>query len=199
MDVQEAARIMQEAGERAHREFRLGHRGSFIAWGVILLLGYGTMWLVVRGQHPFHGTNPGAFAAVTLLATGSALAAVAQARAESGVGGASSRRRRIYYLSLIAGLAGMFILEGALARADAGRAVIGVFEAAAPILVAGLFYLFSSALRLDWPVAALGIWLIAVAAGGAFAGPVGIWVVGSLAGGLAFLLVAAFGPMLRHA
>ena len=180
MDVQEAARIMQEAGERAHREFRLGHRGSFIAWGVILLLGYGTMWLVVRGQHPFHGTNPGAFAAVTLLATGSALAAVAQARAESGVGGASSRRRRIYYLSLIAGLAGMFILEGALARAGAGRAVIGVFEAAAPILVAGLFYLFSSALRLDWPVAALGIWLIAVAAGGAFAGPVGIWAVGSL-------------------
>jgi hypothetical protein len=93
----------------------------------------------------------------------------------------------------------MFILEGALARAGAGRAVIGVFEAAAPILVAGLFYLFSSALRLDWPVAALGIWLIAVAAGGAFAGPVGIWAVGSLAGGLAFLLVAAFGPMLRDA
>ena len=37
MDVQEAAVIMQEAGERAGHEFRLSHRASFIAWGVILL------------------------------------------------------------------------------------------------------------------------------------------------------------------
>ena len=96
MDVQEAAVIMQEAGERAQREFRPSHRASFITWGVILLLGYGTMWLNVRGQHPFHGPNPGAFAAVTLLASGSALAVVAQSRAESGVSGASALRRRIH-------------------------------------------------------------------------------------------------------
>ena len=65
--------------------------------------------------------------------------------------------------------------------------MITIFEAAAPILVAGLFYLASA------PLAGLarlgpGLWLLAVAAGGAFAGPVGIWAVGSLAGGLAFLL-----------
>ena len=48
----------------------------------------GTMWLNVRGQHPFHGPNPGAFAAVTL----------------------------------IAGLAAMFLLEGALYQAGARRA-----------------------------------------------------------------------------
>ena len=199
MDVQEAAVIMQEAGDRAQREFRVSHRGSFITWGVILLLGYGTMWLLVRGQHPFHGPNPGAFAAVTLLASGSGLATMAQTRVESGVGGLSAARRRIHFLTLIAGLAGMFVLEGALYRAGASRAVIGVFEAAAPLLVAGLFYLASSALWLDWPVSALGVWLIAVAAGGAFAGPVGIWAVGSLAGGLAYLLMATVGPALRRA
>jgi hypothetical protein len=199
MDVQEAAVIMQEAGERAQREFRPSHRASFIAWGVILLLGYGTMWLNVRGQHPFHGVNPGAFAAVTLLASGSALAVVAQSRAESGVSGASALRRRIHFLSLIAGLAGMFVLEGALYRAGASRAVIGIFEAATPILVAGLFYLAGSAVRLDWAMCALGVWLVAVAAGGAFAGPVGIWAVGSLAGGLAFLLAGAFEPVLHRA
>ena len=63
------------------------------------------MWLAVRGQRPFHGPNPGAFAAVTLLANGAA-ATVAQARAEWGVGGLSALRRRIHFLSLIAGLAG---------------------------------------------------------------------------------------------
>ncbi|MGI8446244.1 MAG: hypothetical protein ACR2MP_03455 [Streptosporangiaceae bacterium] len=199
MDVQEAAVIMQDAGERARQEFRLSHRASFIAWGIILLLGYGTMWLIVRGQRPFHGTNPGAFAAVTLLANGSALAAITQARAESGVGGVSAMRRRIHFLSLIAGLAGMFVLEGALYRAGASRAVIGVFEAAAPVLVAGLFYLASSAVRLDWAMCALGVWLVAVAAGGAFAGPAGIWAVGALAGGLGFLLAGVFEPVLRRA
>ncbi len=197
MDVQEAADIMREAGERARREFRRSHRGSFTIWGVLLLLGYGSMWLLLRGQRPFHGTNPGAFAAVTLLAAGSGLATVAQARAESGVGGASALRQRIHLLTLIAGLAGMFALEGALAHAGASRTVIGIFEAAAPILVAGLFYLSSSALWLDWPVSGLGMWLIAVAAGGAFAGPVGVWAVGALAGGLAFLLMAAIEPALR--
>ena len=199
MDVQEAAVIMQDAGERARQELRIGHRTSFIGWGIILLLGYGTMWLVVRGQQPFHGPNPGAFAAVTLLANGAALAAIAQARAESGVRGASALRRRIHFLTLIAGLTGMFVLEGALYRAGASRAVIGIFEAAAPILVAGLFYLASSALRLDWAMCALGVWLVAVAAGGAFAGPVGIWAVGALAGGLAFVLAGVIEPVLHHA
>ena len=199
MNVQEAAVIMQDAGERARQELRLSRRASLIAWGIILLLGYGTMWLTVRGQRPFHGPNPGAFAAVTLLATGSALATAAQARAESGVGGASALRRRIHFLSLMAGLAAMFALEGALYRAGASRAVIGIFEAAAPILVAGLFYLAGSALRLDWALCALGVWLVAVAGGGAFAGPVGIWAVGALAGGLAFVLAGLIEPVLHRA
>ena len=199
LDVREAAAIMQEAGERARHEFRRSHRASFVIWGALLLLGYGSTWLLVRGQHPFHGINPGAFAAVTLLAAGSALANVAQARSESGVGGLSAVRQRIRWLSFIAGLGGMFVLEGALAHAGASRAVIGVFEAAIPILVAGLFYLTSSALWLDWPVSGLGVWLIAVAAGGAYAGPVGIWAVGALGGGLAFLVMAAAQPWLRRA
>ncbi|HEY5351446.1 MAG TPA: hypothetical protein VIK57_03235 [Streptosporangiaceae bacterium] len=199
LDVQEAAVIMQEAGERARHEFRRSHRASFVTWGVLLLLGYGSTWLLVRGQHPFHGINPGAFAAVTLLAAGSALANVAQARSESGVAGLSALRQRIRWLSLIAGLAGMFALEGALAHAGASRTVLGVFEAATPILVAGLFYLTSSALWVDWPVSGLGLWLIAVAAGGAYAGPVGIWAVGALAGGLAFLVMAGVEPWLRRA
>ena len=183
----------------ARQELRPSRRASLIAWGIILLLGYGAMWLAVRGQRPFHGPNPGAFAAVTLLANGAALATVAQARAEWGVGGLSALRRRIHFLSIIAGLAGMFVLEGALYRVGASRAVVGVFEAAAPILVAGLFYLASSALRLDWALCALGVWLVAVAAGGAFAGPAGVWAVGALAGGLGFLLAGVIEPVLHRA
>jgi hypothetical protein len=48
-------------------------------------------------------------------------------------------------------------------------------------------------------VSGLGLWLIAVAAVGGFAGPLGVWAVGSLADGLAFLLLASAEPRLRHA
>ena len=152
----------------------------------------------MRGQHPFHGPDPAAFAAVTLLAVVAAIATVAGTRADSGVGGLSAARRRIHFVAVLAGLAAMFALEGALARTGASRAVFGVFEASAPILVAGLFYLTTSAVWLDWPLSGLGIWLLAVAAVGGFAGPAGVWAVDALAAGLAYLLMAAIEPWVRR-
>jgi hypothetical protein len=62
------------------------------------------------------------------------------------------------------------------------------------MLVTGMAYAFSSAFVANWSVFGLGIWLIVVAATSAYAGPVGVWAVGALAAGLAFLLVAAVGP-----
>src|SRR5215469_10321014 len=150
MGVAEAAVIMQEASDRARRQLRVSHRATFNIWGLGLLLGYGTIWLTVRGQQPFHGIPPAAFAVGALLSTASIMTGVAQARADSGVGGLSAVRQRIHLLSVLAGLAAMFALEGALAHAGASRSVIGVFEASAPVLVAGLFYLISGVVRLDW-------------------------------------------------
>jgi hypothetical protein len=199
MGVAQAAVIMQDAGQRARRQFRVSHRTTFTIWGLGLFLGYGTMWLTVRNQRPFHGPPPAAFAIVALLGFASVMAGVTEARADSGVGGLSAVRRRIGFLAVLAGLAAMFALEGALAHAGASRSVIGVFEASAPILVAGLFYMTTSGVWLDWPVFGLGLWLLAVAAVGGFAGPAGVWGVDALAAGLAYLLMAAVEPWLRPA
>jgi|SRR6516225_1489292 len=198
MRAADAAVIMQDAGQKARQQLQVSHRVTFTVWGLALLLGYGAMWLGVRGQHPFHGPDPAAFAAVTLLAVVAAIATVAGNRADSGVGGLSAARRRIHFVAVLAGLAAMFALEGALARTGASRAVFGVFEASAPILVAGLFYLTTSAVWLDWPLSGLGIWLLAVAAVGGFAGPAGVWAVDALAAGLAYLLMAAIEPWVRR-
>jgi hypothetical protein len=113
MRVAEAAVIMQEAGQKAERQFRVSHRATFTIWGLGLLLGYGTMWLTVRGQRPFHGPEPAAFAVVSLLGAASIMTGVNDARADSGVGGLSAVRRRVSFLSVLIGLAGMFALEGA--------------------------------------------------------------------------------------
>ena len=50
MGATEAAEIMADAAQRARRQFRVIHRVTFTVWGLGLLLGYGTMWLNVRGQ-----------------------------------------------------------------------------------------------------------------------------------------------------
>jgi hypothetical protein len=199
MGAAEAAVIMQEAGQRARQQLRVRHRATFTIWGLGLLVGYGALWLGVRGQQPFHGMPPAAFAVLALLSTASVMTGVDGARADSGVGGLSVIRRRIGFLSVLAGLAAMFALEGALAHAGASRAVIGVFEASAPIMVVGLFYFITSAIQLDWPVLGLGAWLLVVAAVGGFAGPAGVLAVDALAAGLAYLLMAAIEPWLRPA
>ena len=197
MGAAEAAEIMADAAQKARRQFRVSHRVTFTVWGLGLLLGYGAIWLTVRHQQPFHGLPPATFAVAALLSSASIMTGVAQAQADSGVGGLSAVRQRIHFLSVLAGLAAMFALEGALAHAGASRSVIGVFEASAPVLVAGLFYFTTSAVWLDWPVLGLGIWLLVVAAAGGFAGPSGVWAVDALAAGLAYLLMAAVEPWLR--
>ena len=198
MGVADAAVIMQEASDRARRQLRVSHRATFTIWGLGLLIGYGSIWLTVRGQQPFHGLPPATFAVGALLSSASIMTGVAQAQADSGVGGLSAVRQRIHLLAVLAGFAAMFALEGALAHTGASRSVIGVFEASAPVLVAGLFYFTTSAVWLDWPVLGLGIWLLVVAAAGGFAGPAGVWGVDALAAGLAYLLMAAIEPWLRR-
>ena len=191
MNAADAAAIMAEAGSRARHTLRPDHRVSFLVWGAIWFLGDGLMWLAVRGQHPYHGPNPGGYAALVLLTVLVALASIAQSRAESGVRGLSVVRRWAFSLSALAGLGGAFLVEGALVHAGASRPVVGVFEAVAPLLVIGLLYLARFSAELDWAVAGLGLWLVLVAAVGAYAGPQNVWAVATLAVGPAFVLVAA--------
>jgi len=199
MVAAEAAVIMADADQQARRQFRVSHRVTFTIWGLGLLLGYGTMWLNVRGQRSPHGPDLATFAVVTLLGVASVMSGVDEARADSGVGGLSAIRRRASFLSVLLGLAAMFALGGALAHAGASQGVISVFEASAPVMVAGLFYLSTSIVQLNWPLAGLGVWLLAVAAAAGFAGPAGVWGVNALAAGLAYLLMAAIEPRLRRA
>ena len=190
MNAADAAAIMAEADARARRVLRPDHRVTLLVYGVIWFLGDGLMWLAVRGQHPYHGVNPGGYAATVILFVLVSLTSVGQARAETGVHGLSVLRRWTFSLSVAAGIAGAFAIEGALARAGAGRPVVGVFEAVAPLLVIGLLYLARFSAEPDWAVAGLGLWLVLVAAAGAYAGPQNVWAVTTLAVGPAFLLVS---------
>ncbi len=191
-DIQHAAAILQQARQRAQRQLTVRYPVLLATWGLMYLLGYGSLWLSVREQHPYQGPTPTALLALTIVvAAAMAVTVVIVGRAVSGIGGSSANQRRVYVLSAVAAYTGLFTLEAALDHAGASRAVLGVYGAAAPILITGLIYATSSAFALDWTVFGLGVWLVAVAAGSGFAGPVTVWAVDALATSVAFLAMAA--------
>ena len=201
MDAQGAALIMQQARERAGRELQVRRPVLFVTWGLVLLIGYGAMWLSVRGQHPYTGPAWEALLLAFLLVIAAALiTAQVVDWAASGVGGRSEVRRGIFVLALISGFAVLEIEKTAMVHAGASTPVAAMLGAAAPLLAAGLVFVATSAPggRLNWARLALGIWLLAVTAGGTWTGPVTDLAVYALAGGGGVLAMAAIEPRLRR-
>ena len=190
MDPAAAAAIMAEASDRARRRLQPNLPAFYAVRGAIWILGYGLIWLSVRGQHPFHGPNAGGYAALVLITAVAVGLTAGQVQAETGLRGLSVLRRWAYILSALAGFGAIFALEGALVRAGASPSVVGIFEASAPILVLGLLALARFSAERNWATAGLGLWMVLVAAVGGYAGPATVWAVGALAVGLAFLLAA---------
>ena len=108
------------------------------------------------------------------------------------VGGTSARQGALFGMCWPTGFVALFVIEGAVSHAGASAAVMGVIGAVGPLLVTGLIYVTGAAMWLDAAMLALGIWLLAVASAGGWAGPVGALAVDALAGGGGFLAAAAF-------
>ena len=194
MDLQQASAIMQEARDRARRALVVRRPVLLVVWGAAWMVSDGAIWLSVRGQRPYNGPTPAALVTLTMaIAAATVFAVIYLGRAGSGVGGLSVLQRRMLLLSYLGGYVALFTLEAAIDHAGASRAVLAVYGAAAPILLVALIIAASAAVFLDWSLLGLGLWLLAVAAGSGFAGPVTVWAVGALAGGGALLVMAATG------
>ncbi len=192
LDLQGAAVILQEAREKARHELTIRHPAVYTVWGVVYLIGYGVIWLTVRGQHPYRAPSGAAISGVFVLAAiGLAITASLVSRATSGVEGASDQQRRIYYFAVATGYLGFILMDIALSHAGASQSVIGVFGASGPVYLIGIAFAVSSATRASWSVFGLGIWLIAAAALSGFAGARAVWGVLALAVGAGFLGAAA--------
>ena len=191
MDLQQASAIMQEAQDRARRALVVKRPVLLAVWGAAWIVSDGVIWLSVRGQRPYNGPTPAALLTLTMvIAAATVFAVIYIGRAGSGVGGLSVLQRRILLLSYLGGYVALFTLEAAIDHAGASRAVLAVYGAAAPILLVALIVAAGAAVFLDWSLLSLGLWLLAVAAGSGFAGPVTVWAVSALAGGGALLVMA---------
>ncbi len=191
MTLAEAAAIVQDARARARRELVISAPPVYAAFGLVWLIGYGAMWLSVRGQHPYRSPSGVSIAAVVVLAAFAiATVLVVAHRATAGIGGQSARHRHIILATWGTGYLVLLIVQGGISG-SVGTHALAFVGLACPLLLAGLVYLLASALGRNWPAFALGCWLVIVAASCAWLAPAAIVATCALAGGGAFLLIAA--------
>ena len=149
----------------------------------------------MRGQHPYKGPTGWALLIIYSLIIVAAIAfrvVAGPRRARQGVSGRS--RRREAYLGAAVGSAyiAAFVFMGALRYLGVSWAIVyGVYPAVVPpiILVAagGAF----AAVREDVRTLRAAIAVIAVLAGSAFAGPIGVWLSCGVGGCVVLLVLAA--------
>jgi hypothetical protein len=197
MSVQEAAAVVRDARARARRELVICAPAVYAAWGLVLLLGYGAMWLSVRGQHPY--TRPsGVSIAVVLGLAALAVAAVVViiGKTVAGIDGQSARSRSIVLRTYSTGYLILLCVQVAI-KSSVSTRTFAFVAFAAPLLLAGLTYILASALGLSRRAFALGAWLVIVGASCAWQAPAATLATCALAGGGAFLLMAVIETGLR--
>ncbi len=197
MSVQEAAAVVRDARARAHKELVISAPLVYMAWGLVWLLGYGAMWLSVRGQHPYTGPSGVSVAAVFVLAGFAAAAVlVIASRAVAGIDGQSVRYRRMILVTWVIGYLILLLVQAAMSGSVSTRALAFV-GFAGPVVLAGLIYILASALGRNRPPFALGAGLVIVGASCAWQAPAAILATCALAGGGGFLLMAVIETRLR--
>src|SRR6202142_963141 len=197
MSVQQAAAVVKDARARARRKLVICAPLVYAAWGLTLLLGYGAMWLSVRGQHPYTGPS-GASIAVVLGLAALAVAALVGiiSKTVAGIDGRSARNRSIILRTYSTGYLILFCMQIAI-KSSVSTRTFAFVAFAAPLLLAGLTYILAFALGLDRTAFALGGWLVIVGASCAWQAPAAILATCALAGGGAFLLMAVIGTRRR--
>ena len=190
MSAREAAAIVQDARTRARRELVISAPAVYTAWGLVWVIGYGAMWLSVRGQHPYRGPSGVSIAAVFVLAAFAAAAVLVIAhRAAAGVGGRSARHRRVILTTWAAGYLALLLVQAGISG-SVGTRTFAFVGFAGPLLLAGLAYLLAAVLGSSRPACALGAWLVIAGASCAWLAPAAILATCALAGGGAFLVAA---------
>jgi hypothetical protein len=191
LDPREAAALIEQTERQARRQFDPNPPLVYVIAAVVVLAVFGTIWLSVRGQHPYQGpTGVDAGVVYPLLAIMITALAVLAKRARAGVGGRSQRQQRAEATALVVVWIAVYVFQGALYHAGVSHAIVyGLYPAVGPLIIAGAAMAGIAAAREDWRRLGIMLGVVAVGAIGAFAGPVTVWAVAGL--GLFVVLLSA--------
>ena len=188
-DPKAASRLLEVTKRRAQRQFEFPTPLLTLIQAVAVLAAYGAIWLSVRGQNPYSGPSGAALVELYAFIAVAAIAATWEGRrASAGVRRRSSGQQWGLAIPLAAAFLSVYVLMGALRFDGFSYAIVyGILPAAGPLIVVGAAMAGYNAARQDWQLLGVALAAIAVGAGSAFAGPVGVWGVAGV--GLFVLLV----------
>ena len=173
-DPREAAALLDQTRRQARRQFQPDQPWLLAIRAVLVLAALGTVWLSVRGQHPYQGPGGSALLIVAAFVIINYTATVAvRRRATAGVSGKSR-----FTPAEIAILAAAWIAPGGVMVA------LGVtwdsqsgYLLTVPLIVAGLAFAALMAVRADWRQCGIGLAVAVTGAAGAATGQAGAWAV----------------------
>lgn len=189
LDPRDAATLLEQTRRRARRQFEPAQPWLLVIRAILVLAACGTVWLSVRGQHPYqHPTTTAVLVVVTFgILNFGATVAVAK-RATTGVRGKSRLHRAEITVMVIIWIA-VYAVLAALTVAGVSPAIIyGWYPIAVPMIAAGLAWAGIMARRAHWRAVGTGLAVAVVGAVGVFAGPIGVWAVAGI--GLCLVLLA---------
>jgi hypothetical protein len=177
-DPQQAAAMLDQTTQQARRKFEPFPPWLLAIRAVLALVGYGAIWLSVRGQHPYmHPTAAVAPVGIAIGVVNVIAVTVVAKRATAGVVG-RIRFRPAEMAVAVAVWAGVFVVMAGLASAGVSNSIAyGLYPAAAPLIVGGLVWAGMMAARRNWRGIGTGLAAAVIGALSLLAGPVGAWAV----------------------
>jgi hypothetical protein len=200
LDPLAAASLLERTQRQVQRDLSFRSPWLSLLAAAVVLAGFGTVWLSVRGQHPYTGPSAASLVVLyALLAIRIGSVVYAHRRASAGVTGRSVSQRWAEGAAVATALVAVYLLMAALVQDDPGQTgTYWVYALTATLIVLGAFWAGVSAVRENWVDLGTAIAIMLVAAGSALAGPRGMWL-GDGAGLCVILLgVSAAQAWRRH-
>lgn len=193
LDPRQAALLVEQTAIRARRQFEASTPVGAVVGAGIFLLGYGSVWLSIRDQHPYKQGPAGWSIGVLygLIFVSAIVGSQVTKRATTGVSGRARRQLQARSAALVAAGVGAWVVEGALRYLGVSfKIVYGVYGPTVPLIALAAASAGYAAAREKWPELGLCIALIAVASISTFFGPVGAWGLTGLGCAIALVVYA---------
>lgn len=201
LDPREAAALLEHTRREAQSSFDFRSPLLSLIGAAAVLVAFGAVWLSVRGQHPYTGpTAAGLLVLYGVVVCWGIVVATVTRRSTAGVSGRSKRQQRAYGAVAVSALVAVSVFQGVLKHDGVSHAIVyGIYPPTAQLIVLGTFGAAIAAAREDWPAFGVGIAIMLIVAGSAFAGPVGVWLGDGVGCAVAVLGYAAAQAWLRRA
>ena len=172
-DPQQAAALLDEATRQARRQLRPSPPWLLTTRAVLVLATLGTVWLSVRGQHPYHGPTAADIPVlITFIVANFAATVTVRMRANAGVRGPSQLRP-----AEIAIMVGSWVASVVIVASVAATRGIDSPYPATVLLLPALAWAVVAAVGAEWGKCVTGTAVLGVAAASMLAGAAGSWLV----------------------